>query len=498
MNPHSHHSPTAHDNTASTGTGSGTTPPLQFTPLRTALRHELSPAAVLDSTAEIAPYMEERRNLFPGQGRLVVRPADTAEVVTTVRLCQQHGFCVVPQAGNTGTVGGGSPRSVDEVVLSVERMTALHELDAEEGTLTVAAGMTLAAAQEAAAQAGWYLPLSLPSQAECRIGGNLATNAGGLNVVRYGCARDLTLGLEVVLADGRIWSDLSGLRKDNSRYDLRNLFIGSEGTLGIITAAKLRLFPPPRRRRVALLALPSLEPALPLVRQLQAESGDAVVAAELMSAAALAMGQLLEQTPPTPIAAAPWYLLLELASPDPRADLDSGIAAVLAQAAAAGSILDSQQAADATDIARLWQLRTAIPDGQRYAGASIKQDISVRPSDLAHFLPQALAAVAAYDPAIRPCIFGHVGDGNLHFNLSQPEGADSAAFTAQQPHLNRIIHDLVIQFGGSIAAEHGVGQLRRAELARCADPLSAELMSRIKEALDPCGLFNPGKKLYAP
>ena len=472
-------------------------PPMAEVPLppglADALRERLGSGAVVEGDGPVAPYMHEQRGLYPGQGRLAVRPASAEEAAEAVRLCRRHGAPVVPQAGNTGTVGGASPRHGGEVVLSLERLNRIRQTDAEDGHLVAEAGCTLAEIQQAAAAAGRFFPLSLASEAECRIGGNLATNAGGLNVLRYGTARELTLGLEVVLADGRIWRELKGLRKDNSGYDLRDLFIGSEGTLGIITAATLRLLPPPRSRRVALLALAELTPALGLVRAAQAESGDAVVAAEIMSGPALAMGQLLDDAPENPLPGAAWYLLLELASPDPRADLDTALAAALEPAEQAGAVEDAVVAPSEGAAERLWRLRTAIPDGQRRAGASIKHDISVLPSEVAAFVPQALAAVEAAEPGVRPCVFGHIGDGNLHFNLTQPADADRAAFLERWGALNRIVHDEVARFGGSVAAEHGVGQLRRAELARCGDPLTGELARRIKSALDPEGVLNPGK-----
>lgn len=459
------------------------------------LRLALGETAVMTATAQISHYQEERRGLYPGQGKIVIKPEDTTEISRAIRICRRHGASIVPQAGNTGTVGGGSPRSANEVVLSIERLDKIRQIDPDDATITVEAGCTLASVQRAATAAGRLFPLSLAAQEQCRIGGNLATNAGGLNVLRYGTARELALGIEVVLADGRIWSNLAGLRKDNSGYALKDLFIGSEGTLGVITAAKLRLFPLPRSRRVALLALPAIAAALPLVRQLQSESGDAVVAAELMSDAAIDMGQLLEGTPTKPLENADWYLLIELASPDPHADLETCLSNVLEPALEQGQISDAILSSSESSAARLWQLRTAIPDGQKHAGASIKHDISVRPNDLSSFLPEALAAIKDYHSGIRPCVFGHVGDGNLHFNLSQPAGGSATKFLSWQTEINRIVHDIVISYSGSIAAEHGVGQLRREELSRCGDQLSIELMHRIKAALDPEDLFNRGKKL---
>lgn len=459
------------------------------------LQLKLGEEAVVVDSARLAPYMEERRGQYPGQGRVVVRPASSGEVSQAVRICRQYGARIVPQAGNTGTVGGSSPRSADEVVLSVERLNSIRAIDPDDGTITVEAGCTLAAVQRSAATAGRLFPLSLASQEQCLIGGNLATNAGGLNVLRYGTAREVALGIEVVLADGSIWSNLAGLRKDNSGYDLKDLFIGSEGTLGIITAAKLRLFPLPRSRRVALLALSSIDTALPVLRRLQAESGDCVVAAELMSDTAIEMGQLVENTPVQPLGQADWYLLVELASADPRADMDHSLSNVLEPAMERGDICDAALSSSETSAERLWQLRTAIPDGQKHAGASVKHDVSVRPTNIGSFLSAALCAVRHHDPGIRPCIFGHVGDGNLHFNLTQPEGSSAEDFLASRAELNRIVHDVVARYHGSIAAEHGVGQLRIDELERCADPLNLELMRKIKDVFDPEGLFNPGKKL---
>ncbi len=440
-----------------------------------------------------APYMAEPRGLFPGRGEVVVRPADTAGVAEAVAICADEGVAIVPQGGRTGTVGGATARHAGEITLSLERLDRVRAVDAEDGLMTVEAGCTLAQVQQEAARAGAFFPLRLASEAECRVGGNLATNAGGLNVLRYGDARALTRGLEVVLADGRVWRELQGLRKDNAGYDLRDLFIGSEGTLGVITAATLRLLPPWRSRRVALLALEEPDPALPLVRATEAESGGAVTAAELMSAEALAMGQALPETPESPLPGAAWYLLLELASADPRAQLDEALGAALEPAQEAGRLMDAVVAPTEDAAERMWRLRTAIPDGQKHAGASIKHDISVLPRDIAAFIPRALAAVRAVDPEVRPCIFGHVGDGNLHFNLTQPRGSDPETFLRQQAHYNEAVHEVVRAFSGSIAAEHGVGQLRRAELQRTVDPVRRELMDRLKRALDPGAILNPGK-----
>ncbi len=459
----------------------------------TALRRRLGAEGVLDAPERIARFMVEQRGRYPGQGRVVARPRSTEEVADTVRLCQQHRVAIVPQSGNTGTVGGASPRHAGELLLSLERLHRIRQMDAEDGLLTAEAGCTLSDLQQTAEEAGWFLPLSLASEQQCRLGGNLATNAGGLNVLRYGMARRMTLGIEVVLSDGRVWSDLRGLSKDNSGYDLRDLFIGSEGTLGIITAATLRLAPQPRNRRVALIAMENVATALPLLRLAQSECGDAVSAAELMSQTALGMARLLPDTPENPLPTAPWYLLLELATPDPRADLDEALQAGLLQFQEAGAIRDAVVAPTGAAARRLWQLRTAIPEGQKRAGASIKHDISIRPGQIAAFIPAALAAVEQACPGARPCIFGHVGDGNLHFNVSQPETMSAETFDHHLDSLNRAVHDEVHRFAGSVAAEHGVGQLKRAEVLRYADPVHTELMRRIRQALDPEGLLNPGK-----
>ncbi len=458
-----------------------------------ALRHRLGDEGVIEDPLRAAPYMAEERGLYPGQGQLVVRPKDAEQVAAAVALCREHGACVVPQSGNTGTVGGASPRHGGEVLLTLERLNTIHEVDAEERRIVAGAGCRLAHVQEKAREAGCFFPLSLASEQACRIGGNLATNAGGLNVLRYGNARALALGLEVVLADGQIWRDLRGLRKDNSGYDLRDLFIGSEGGLGIITAATLRLLPPPRNRCVAWIALNHLGNALPLVRAAEAQSGDAVVAAEIMSAEAVAMGQNRPETPANPLPGHPWYLLLELATPDPRAHLEDALAGALEDQERAAEVADALLAPSAEAARRMWQLRTAIPEGQKHAGASIKHDISVRPRDLARFVDRALNAATTIEPRVRPCIFGHVGDGNLHFNLAQPEAVAPQAFLDQWATLNRAIHEQVDSFGGSIAAEHGVGQLKRDELKLWGDPTGLDLMHAIKQTLDPAGTLNPGK-----
>ncbi len=461
--------------------------------IATRLQEALGKDRVLTGDENVAPYMKERRGFYPGQGRIVVLPENTTQVSEAIRTCTATGAKVVPQSGNTGLVGGGSPRNETEVVLSLRKMNRVRRIDADDNTMVAEAGCVLRDLQKAAADMDRLFPLSLPSEFQCCIGGNLATNAGGLNVVQYGNTRALTLGLEVVLPDGRIWSGLSALHKDNSGYDLKDLFIGSEGTLGVITAATLRLFPRPRQRRVALVALRDLAAALPLLRAAQAESGDAVVACEVMGAGAVAMPVRHIPGCTNPLPGAPWYLLLELATPDPRADLAAALDAALETARRTGGMKGAEVAEDERGGAALWRLRTCIPGTQGHEGASIKHDISVPVHQLPTFVEAALAAVAAEDPTVRPCVFGHVGDGNLHFNLTQPEGWEADAFMERRPRFNQLIHDLVMRFDGSVAAEHGVGQIKGEEMRRRRDPVAHDLMRRIKTALDPDDLMNPGK-----
>ncbi|WP_041718183.1 FAD-binding oxidoreductase [Alkalilimnicola ehrlichii MLHE-1] len=459
------------------------------------LRDCLGAEAVIGPGPAMAPYLREWRGRFPGAALCVLRPDSTEAVSRAVRCCAELGLAIVPQSGNTGLVGGGAPQSEQgQVVLSLERMDRVRAIDPENNTLTVEAGCRLVDVQQAAAGADRLFPLSLPSEAQCRIGGNLGSNAGGTNVLRYGNARELTLGLEVVLADGRVWDGLRGLRKDNSGLDLRDLFIGSEGTLGIITAAVFRLFPRPRDIQTALVAVTDPRRAIALLRRLQADSGDTVTACELMSALAFRLGREEAGAPPARLPEdAPWYLLVELASPSPRAGLRAALSESLATAREQGEVLDAVLAADAQDGRRLWAIREGIPGGQSRAGASIKHDIAVATSRLPDFLTAAEARIRAEDPRVRLCTFGHVGDGNLHFNLSQPEGEAPEVFLARWDHYNELIHELVTEMGGSIAAEHGVGLLKADALRRHKSPVELDLMRSIKRALDPDQRLNPGK-----
>ncbi|MCP1675363.1 FAD/FMN-containing dehydrogenase [Natronocella acetinitrilica] len=460
------------------------------------IRTLLGPAGWVETSAH-GPYLKEWRGLYGGVAAAVVRPGSTEEVATVLRLCNQAGIGVVPQGGNTGLCGGAAPdESGRQIILSLERLHRVREIDTDNNTLTVEAGCTLAAVQQAAADAGRLFPLSLAAAAQTQIGGALATNAGGINVLHYGNTRALALGLEVVLADGRIWHGLRGLRKDNAGYDLRDLFIGSEGSLGIITAGVFQLFPQPGQQATAIVGLEALEPAPGLLVRLREATADRVVGCELMSRfsleTALKHTDGCDEPLPRPH---PWYLLLELADAAEGVALTDRLQAALAAAEKHGQLAASRVAVDRDDADALWRIRKSIPAGQKGEGASIKHDISVPVSRIPAFVEEACRAVEERLPGVRPCAFGHLGDGNIHFNLSQPRGMDGAAFLARWDEFNQLVHDIVTAYGGSIAAEHGIGQLKRDTLVNYGDPVGLELMRSIKQALDPRGIMNPGKVL---
>jgi len=469
-------------------------PVAQRDDLLTVLAARLGAAHVLTEPADMAAYLAEQRGLYQGRARAVVRPGTTDEVAWVVRECAARGVAIVPQGGNTGLVGGAVAQG--EVILALGRLDRIRELDAVNGTITVEAGCVLKTVQEAAERAGRLFPLSLAAEGSCQIGGNLATNAGGTAVLRYGNARDLVLGLEVVLADGRVWHGLNGLRKDNTGYDLKNLFIGSEGTLGIITAAVLKLFPKPRTQVTALLGCASPQHALRAFERLQAQAGEALTAFEFMSRFSLEIVFRHIATGSRPLRgdhAA--YALVELSSPDPRADLEGRLEAVLGEALRDGVIEDVAIASSETQNRALWQLRENVPEAQKREGGSIKHDVAVPVSRVADFIDAATVACEHAMPGLRVCAFGHFGDGNIHFNLSQPVGMDKAEFLARWEDFNRIVHDIVADMRGSISAEHGIGLLKREELRRYKDPVALALMRSVKQALDPRNLLNPGKVL---
>ncbi|GJD88534.1 MULTISPECIES: FAD-binding oxidoreductase [Methylobacterium] len=457
-----------------------------------ALRARLGAAHILTAPGDVAPYLAEQRRLYRGEAPAVARPGSTAEVAFAVRACAEAGVPVVAQGGNTGLVGGGVPRG--GLVLALGRMDRVRAIDPVGATATVEAGVILQHLQEAAEAAGLLFPLSYASRGSARIGGGISTNAGGVQVLSYGNARDLVLGLEVVLADGRVWNGLRSLRKDNAGYDLKQLFIGSEGTLGIVTAAVLRLFPRPRSTTVAFAGLASPERALALFAHLRAACDRDLTAFEVMPPFGLDL--VLAHAPGAvrPLAGAHGaYALVELASARPEADTRAEMEAALAAALEAGIVEDAAVGASAAQNRALWALRESLPEAQKRAGASIKHDVSVPLPSLPAFLAEATAACEAAMPGIRVCAFGHFGDGNVHFNLSQPPGMDREAFLAEWGRFNRIVHDIVHAMDGSIAAEHGVGLLKRAELERYGDPVGLDLMRRLKAALDPHGILNPGK-----
>lgn len=442
-----------------------------------------------------APLLKEWRGRYHGVAAAVICPTSTEEVAAVLRMCHKAGLSVVPQSGNTGLCGGAAPdASGTQILLNLRRMRRIRELDPDNYTMTAEAGCILADLQQAAREASRLFPLSLASEGSCMIGGNLATNAGGTNVLRYGNARDLTLGVEVVLADGRIWNGLSSLRKDNSGFDLRDLFVGSEGTLGIITAAVLKLFPTPRQTATALLAMDSAEQAVMLLGRLREASGDTLTGCELMSCNSfrMAVEHVAGCTDPFD---APhcWYMLVEASTAEAGNHLREHLETALGDAHGTDLLSDAVLAESLQQAAALWKIRESIPEAQVHAGASIKHDISVPVSRIPDFLRVTTPRIEAAVPGVRVCAFGHVGDGNLHYNLSQPLDAEPKAFMAREADCNRIVYERVLGMGGSIAAEHGVGQRRVEELEQYKSPVELALMRQVKQALDPTGILNPGK-----
>ena len=442
-------------------------------------------------------YTQEPRGRYHERPLAIVRPETTLEVAAAVSLCREYGVPIVAQGGNTGLVGGQSVlRPGREVVVSLERMRAVRQVDAEGACMTVEAGCPLATAQSAAERAGLLFPMSLASEGTATIGGNIATNAGGHLTIRYGNMRQQVLGLEVVLADGRVLDGLKGLRKDNSGYDLNQLFIGSEGTLGIVTAASLNLVSRPRQSMTALIGAADLPATLTLLRLLRRHLGETVSALELVPR--LAMDYVLDYLPDAHdplVRQHPWYLLLQADTALAGDWLQGACVEAIERAADEGVATDAVVAGNDTQSRALWRLREAISPAQKIGGVSLKHDISVPVAAIPGFVAETCAALERHVPGIRPCVFGHVGDGNLHFNLSQPEAMDAEAFRALEADCNRIVFDAVVRHRGSIAAEHGIGRLRAGELARRGDAVRLELMRRLKHSLDPEGLLNPGKVL---
>ncbi len=451
---------------------------------------------VLTDEVDLAPFLTDWRGRYRGAAQSVVRPADTAEVSAVVQLCAAAGVPMLPQGGNTSLCGAATPDgSGRAVVISLGRLNRLRQVDPVNNTLTVEAGCTLATVQAAAEEAGRLFPLSLAAQGSCQIGGNLSTNAGGVQVLRYGNTRELTLGLEVVLPNGEILNSLRGLRKDNTGYDLKQLFIGAEGTLGVITAAVLKLFPLPSQHLTAWLALPTPQAALTVLAAAQRRFEAQLTAFELVSETSLAL--VLQHIPGAlrPLPQSPWYVLCEFSAGAPDALSPLAVENWLAEHIGRSVVSDAVLAQSASQAARLWQLRENISEAQKIDGVSIKHDISVPVSCIPVFLERADQLLRVSFPGIRTVAFGHVGDGNLHYNLSRPQAQDHAGLIAEEAAVNRLIYDLVHDLGGSISAEHGIGQLKRDELGRYKSPVELGLMRAIKQAIDPRGLMNPGKIL---
>ena len=445
----------------------------------------------IEDPVELEPHLTEWRDTWQGRTPIMVLPGSTEQVAAIVSACRSSGTAIVPQGGNTGLCGGAIPdASGTQVLLSLSRMNRIRSIAPADHSLVAEAGCTLAAVQEAAANVDRFFPLSLAAEGSCQIGGNLSTNAGGINVLRYGTARDQALGLEVVLADGSVWDGLGSLRKDTAGYDLKQLFIGSEGTLGIITAASLRLFPTPRHVRTAFVAVGSPHDAVALLADLRRDLSDNLQAFELIPQRAIAY--VLRHIPGTrcPLAdATPWYLLIECAGTESEESLDAALTAAIES----GRISDAAVAKNRAEADEMWRVRHSISEAQKREGASLKHDVSVPVGSIATFIDSASEAVVAAHPGTRVVAFGHVGDGNVHFNLSQPKDDAATAFLGQQERLSRIVYDEVDRYGGSFSAEHGVGQAKRAELLRYKSETEITLMRTLKRALDPAGIFNPGK-----
>ncbi len=459
----------------------------------------------IDDDAAMAPYVVDERGLYHGSCKAVVRPANREEVMGVIRICAEARISVVPQGGNTGLVGGSVPPAEGGgIVLGLGRMNRIRELDTLNNTMTVEAGCILADLQAAAEDAGRLFPLSLGAEGSCTIGGNLSTNAGGVSVLRYGNARELTLGLEVVLPDGQMWDGLRGLRKDNTGYDLKHLFIGAEGTLGVITAAVLKLFPRPGAQETALVAVPKLGDVMGLLADARDVTGDAVTAFELMPAIGidLVVKHFPDLTAPMKTET-PWFVLIQLSAgnigaSDSESALRLCLEGFLEKAFAAGTVSDAVIATSQAQAQELWRIREVLPESQTREGGSIKHDVSVPVSAIADFITQASKLVAKEMAGVRIFPFGHIGDGNIHFNLTQPPEMEKSDFLGHWSHFNRLVHDLAMEMGGSFSAEHGIGQIKRDELHHYRSGLELDLMGRIKHMLDPDGIMNPGKILKSP
>lgn len=457
------------------------------------IRQIIGDPYVLTAPEEMQPYLREYRGRYTGNGLAVLRPANTEQVAAIVKLCATHRVPIVPQGGNTSLVGGSIPYDGHSVILSLSRLNAIRQLDADNFTVTVEAGCILATLQQAALSVDRFFPLSLGAEGSCQIGGNIASNAGGILTIRYGNMRDLVLGVEVVLPNGEIWHGLRGLRKDNTGYDLKHLFIGSEGTLGILTAATLKLFPVPRQQTTFFAAVDNPAQALALLSHSRMVLGETLSAFELIARPCIDLAKQYGPDCVDPLTQkTPWTVLAE--TDQPASQIEEFLSDMLER----GTIRDATIATSEQQRRDLWQMREAIVEAQRHAGASIKHDIAVPVSAIPAFIDEATALVTRLIPGLRPVIFGHMGDGNLHFNLTQPIDADRDAFLSRWDEITHQVHAIVRRYHGSFSAEHGIGVFKAEELASTKSAVEMDLMRRIKDCLDPDGLMNPGKVLLRP
>jgi FAD/FMN-containing dehydrogenase len=461
------------------------------------LRRMLGPRGFLDQPADVEPFLSDFRKLYHGATPLVALPASTREVAGLVQLCAARRIGIVPQGGNTSYCGGATPReSGDEIVVSLRRMNRIRALDAANYSITVEAGCVLGAVQEAAERADRLFPMSLGSEGSCTVGGNLSTNAGGTAVLRYGMMRELVLGLEVVLPDGRVLDQLRPLRKDNTGYDVKQLFIGAEGTLGLITAACLKLFPRPRGYATAFVALPSARAAVDLLAAARSELGDSITSFEIIPARALEfVCRHIEGAIDPFDAPHAWYALVEVSLSSPDSELAPRLESALAEGIEAGIVEDAVLASSLRQRDDFWRLRESIPEAQAREGASLKHDVSIESHRIPAFVDEAWAGLAGVVPGARLVAYGHLGDGNLHFNLSAPQVGDPQAFLQRAGDVRRMVHETVARYRGSFSAEHGIGRSKVAELERYEDPVALSLMRDIKRVLDPACIMNPGKVL---
>ena len=457
-----------------------------------AIRDAVGPKGIVED-ADSAPFLSEWRDRWPGEAALIVCPASTEEVAKVVKICSDHNVAITPQGGNTGLVGGQIPYG-PEILLSLKRMRKIRNISPLDNTMTVDAGVTLLEAQEAAKEAGRLFPLSIGSEGSCQIGGVISTNAGGVHVLRYGNTRDLVLGIEAVLPNGEIWNGLKRLRKDNTGYDLKQLFIGGEGTLGVVTGAVLKLFPQPKEFVTALAGVPSPQAAVELLSLAQEESGGLASSFELMSRRCIDF--VTKHIPDTrdPLAAPhPWYVLMEFSAA--TAGLRDAVESLLEKAIDKGFVEDAVLAANETQAHDFWRIRHSISQAINGEGLGARHDVSVATADIPAFLEKADAAVAKAAPGARIVAFGHIGDGNVHYDVAPPEGAGRNALDDKRKDIETRVYEIILSFDGSISAEHGVGRHKKDAIANVKSPVELEMMRAIKKALDPKGVMNPGKML---